>query len=535
MKKQSTMGGFAILSAAVLIVKILSLLYIPFLLHIIGGEGYGIYSAAYQVFALIYIVTTSGLPQAISKIVSELTATGNYKDAVKAFKMSRFLLLSSGIVMALLLLLASWPITKLTGYPRAYWAVLALCPTIVFSSITASYRGYFQGRKNMVPTAISQVLEQLVNISFTLLLAYLLLKKGLAAACAGGSFATSIASVVASIFLIYMYKRNHENKIVKYHDVSAKRYTNRELIKKIFNYSIPLTVYQALFYVGNLIDVGNTHSRLMHAGFSDRIATTYYGNLNRFYQLIGVPNAIIASLSVALLPSISASVARNDKKIVKAKINSAFKICFLISIPSAFALSVLSAPIYRMIGFGQGSYIMAFGSYILILMSCVQIFSAILQGLGKLYIVTFFLIFGVIGKIVTNYFVIAIPSINIMGAIIGNITYYTLPLVLDNIILVKILKIRINIFKHAIKPIISSLAMSIVLYIAYYIFHYLVAFVIGGYIAVTISAIIAMLLGAYTYFFIMAVIKGIRQNDLKMMPNKVIKLMPSSIKSRIKD
>ena len=147
MKKQSTMGGFAILSSAVFIVKILSLMYIPFLLHILGGVGYGIYSAAYQVFILIFAVTTSGLPQAISKIVSELIATGNYKDAVKAFKISRFLLLLAGILMSLILLIASWPITKLIGNSRSYWAVLALCPTIIFASITSSYRGYFQGRK----------------------------------------------------------------------------------------------------------------------------------------------------------------------------------------------------------------------------------------------------------------------------------------------------------------------------------------------------------------------------------------------------
>ena len=126
----------------------------------------------------------------------------------------------------------------------------------------------------MVPTAISQVLEQLVNIFFTLLLAYLLIKKGLPAACAGGSFATSLAAIVAAIFLIFMYKHYNESRIVKYHDVNVKRYTNFELIKKILNYSIPLTVYQALFYIGNLIDVGNTHSRLMHAGFSDNIAIT---------------------------------------------------------------------------------------------------------------------------------------------------------------------------------------------------------------------------------------------------------------------
>lgn len=544
MKKQSTMGGFAILSSAVLIVKILSLLYIPILLHILGREGYGIYAAAYQVFILIFAVTNSGLPQAISKIVSELIATENYRDAVKAFKMARFLLVTGGVIMSVILVIIAWPAAKFAGDSRSYWAVLALCPTIILSTLTSSYRGYFQGRKNMIPTAVSQVLEQVVNFIFTLLLAYVLMKYGLAAACAGGSFATSIAALFAAGFLILMYHRNRESRITRFHNPEVSRLENKALFKKILNYSIPLTIYQAMFYIGNLIDVGNTHSRLTHSGFSKGMATILYGDLNRFYQLIGVPNAVIASLSVALLPSISASAARNEKKVVRQKINSAFKISFMISIPAAFALSILSAPFYRLLGFGPGSYIMLYGSYVLILMSSVQIFSAILQGLGKLYIVTFFLIFGVVGKIVTNYFVIAIPKINIMGAIIGNVVYYTLPLVLDSIILLRILKVKVNIFKHAVKPLISSIGMAAVLFVVYHGGHSLAVlglklFLHGtsttSYIATAIGAVAAIPAGTYAYFYLMAVLKGIRQRDLQMLPAKAIRLLPSRIKAKISE
>jgi stage V sporulation protein B len=533
MKKQSTMGGFAILSSAVLIVKILSLIYLPFLNSILGKEGYGIYQAAYLVFVLIFAITTSGLPQAISKIVSELSAVGNLKDAVKAFRMARFILFTTGIIMSIFLYFSAGFLAKES--PKSYLAILALSPTIIFATLTSSYRGYFQGRENMIPTAISQVLEQVVNIFFTLLLSYLLLRHGIEAATAGGTFATTIAAVFASIYLIYTYKKNREDKITKFHDPTVERHTNKELFKQIIYYSLPLTIYQGLFYVGNLIDFDISQTRLVHTGFSKPESIAMFGFLTKTTQLIGVPNAIILSLSVAILPAISAAAARKEHKNVKNKIYSSFKICFLISIPSAVGLSVLSSQIFRVMSFGGGANILALGAYILIIMSCVQVFSAILQGLGKLYMVTFFLIFGVVGKIVTNYFLIGIHDINIMGAIGGNVVYYTVPLILDNIILIKILKIKINVFVYAIKPAIASAMMGIILFLSYNVMHKALELVTKNYISCAIPTFIAILLGSYTYFFVMAQIGGIRTNDMNMLPSKLKRILPNSILKRIRD
>lgn len=534
MKEQSTLKGFAVLSSAVIIVKLLSFIYIPFLRHILGHEGYGLYAASYQMFALIYAVTNSGLPSAISKIVSELTATGNYRDAVKAFKIARSTLLSAGVIMSIVLFVSAKPFARFMLFEKAYLSVAVLAPTVIFSTINSSYRGYFQGRRNMVPTALSQILEQIVNIFFTLLLSFLLIKSGVYYAVAGGTFATTIAAIFASIFLITAYKRNKEADIIKLQEPNVAEYTSKQLFKKIMDYSIPLTIYQALFYIGNIIDLRNVKSRLLVAGFKDAAANGLYGDLAVFNQLIGVPNAVIASLSVALLPSISASVARNDTDDVKEKINDAFKICFMISIPSAIGLSVLSSPIYRTACLGKGAYIMFYGAYILILMSCVQIFSAILQGLGKLYLVSFFLVFGVAGKIITNYLLVSIPSVNILGALVGSAVYYTVPLILDNIILIKTLKIKVNIFVHAVKPFIASLFMGVVIFLTYNGIHYLMGFITKHYLSYAIPCIAAFITGAYSYFFGLALIGGIREGDLKLLPAKIKRFIPKSIYRVIK-
>ena len=164
MKKQSTSKGFAILSAAGMFVKILSLLYIGSLQRIITKEGYGYYLVAYQIYVFIYVLTNAGIPVAISKIISEFTAVKNYKDAVRSFKIARLLLLCLGIVMTLVLIALAHIITG-RRLENSYWAILALSPAILLTSIASAYRGYFQGRANMTPTAISQVIEQVIDLS----------------------------------------------------------------------------------------------------------------------------------------------------------------------------------------------------------------------------------------------------------------------------------------------------------------------------------------------------------------------------------
>lgn len=533
MKKQSLLGGFASLSAAVLIVKILSMLYIPAIRAILGDEGYGIYYASYQVFIVIYAIANSGVPQAISKLVSELAAVGNFKDALKAFRMSRTILISLGAILAVIYFALSGFISEAVYYPRSYLAILALAPTIFLSTITTAYRGYFQGRGNMMPTAISQVVEQIVNIVFTLLLALLLLHYGLEEAAAGGAFGTSVASMIAALMLINIYNRNRESKIVKLQDPDAERLTNKMIFKKIVQYSIPLVSYALFYNFGNLVDLANVKSRLLFSGLADKEATILFGFFGKYVQLMGIPNAIITSLAVAIMPAISAAAARGDDRDVLSKVNMAFRINFLIAMPSAVGLCILSGPIYRLMMFGGGSYIMLYGAYVLVLMSTVQIFGSILQGLGRLYMVSIFLIFGIAGKIVGNYILVGIPSINILGAVFGNTIYYMIPLVLGNIVLKKTLKLKVNVFVHGVKPLIAALFMGVVVYPVYLVLNLMLGMVVKGYISVAVPALISIAAGAYVYAYVLVRIKGLTKEDMKMLPGRIRRFIPGSIRRHL--
>lgn len=535
MKEQSTTKGFAILSVAGMAVKILSVVYIPLMMKIIGDEGYGLYGASYQVYAFVFVLTNSGIPVAISKLISELNAVGNYRDAVRGFKIARFILVVLGIVMASFLIIFSGPLARLTKYNKAYLSLLTLAPAIFFTSIASAYRGYFQGRSNMTPTAVSQVIEQITNTIFAIIFAAYLMRYGVEVGCTGGPIGTSFGALASATFLIYCYEKNKKIRLPRnYVEVNRTRLSTSQLVKKIIKYGVPITLCVGMTYAGSLVDLTNTKTRLMAGGLSDVNATILYGYLNKYQQLLNVPIAIISSLSAAILPAISAAAAVKDRNRVKDKINYSFRVCFLIAIPCAVGFSVLSGHIYELLKFREGYYIMQYGSVVLVLMAVMQIQTTILQSVGKLFTATFYSIIGIVVKIFINYFLIAIPNINILGAVVGSTVGFLIPIVLNHIVIRKTLNAKVSLIRHAVKPGIASAAMGIVVFVSYFILDFLFEFMKIPYIPNAISTILAILLGMITYVFVMALVGGIRKKDMELLPGAAQKFIPNFILRKIK-
>lgn len=535
MKEQSITKGFAVLSAAGLIVKILSLLYIPFLLSVIGEEGNGIYAAAYQVYVFVYVLTNSGTPVAISKLVSELVALENYKDAVKSFKIARFILIIVGTAMSLLMFFSSKYLAHALHFDKSYLAILALSPTILLTSIASAYRGYFQGRGNMVPTAVSQVIEQIINTIFTLVFAVLLLRYGLEYACAGGTIGTSLGALVSAVFLILMYNKSkmHGNTTIPV-NTAIRKNIYMELVRKIISYSIPITLCVGLQYAGNLVDLWNTKGRLLVAGFSDERATQMYGFLYKYQQLMSAPISVIAALAATVLPAISGAMALKNNEQAGKKISSAFRLCFLVVMPSSVGFAVLSDPIFKLLKYGEGSYLMFYGSFVLVLMSVIQIQTTVLQGSSRLYTATINLLIGIVAKITVNYFLISIASLNILGAIVGSIIGYGIPAVLNTFAIKNSLKLKLNLFGQAIKPTLASVIMGLTVYFSYKYSYLLLGYTGKGYLSNAIAAAIAMLIGAFSYLSGLILLRGITRVDLNSMPNSLVRIIPGTFLRMIK-
>lgn len=537
MKSQSTARGFAILSAANLLVKVLSLVYVPFLTMIITQRGYGIYTPVYTIFAFVFVIANSGIPVAISKLVSELIAQNNYKDAVKGFKIARTMLVFLGIIMMVAMALLAKPLAAISNTPKAYLSLVVLSPALFITSITSAYRGYFQGRGNMTPTAVSQILEQVMNTIFSLVFAALFIKYGLEIGVAGSTIGTIIGAAAAGSYLIYMYKKNKKFKVPK--DLLKEKVTrlpNRVLVRRIINYGLPITLAAGLQNAGSMIDMMNIKGRLLVAGFSQFITDERYGALGQYNSFIRVPTTLIASLSAAVLPSIAAAAVVDNKKLLKEKINFAFKVCFMVAVPSAVGLSVLGKPIFTLLfpdAGSTGAKLMEYGSVIVIFMGVVQIQTTILQGLGKLSQVNLAMLLAIVLKIGINYTLVAIPKINIMGAIIGNLVSFIVPMLIYRAYINKIIKIKIRMASAAAKPVFSSVIMGAVIYIIYYIVYQVILKGSSSRMLLALLLVFLILVGVFVYTYVMILCKGIKSKDIQSISPRLERIIPRFMRKKL--
>ncbi|SFA92573.1 putative polysaccharide biosynthesis protein [Clostridium frigidicarnis] len=536
MKEQSTTKGFAILSFAGIMAKVISLLYVPLLINILGEEGYGVYTSVYQIFALAYVITNTGMQTAISKQVSELIALNNHKDAVKTFKIARSILFALSMFICMIILQFSVPIARGIENEKGLLALITLAPAIVVTSVLAAYRGYFQGRSIMTPTAVSQVIEQLFNAIFTVLFAAILVSRGVGYGAAGGTIGTVLSGLFAAVYLIWMYRKSRIIKTPKSVDLlEPKRLSNGEIVRKLFKYGIPITLSATLQNLGVTIDMIVVRRRLIVSGLSTEQVDINFALLSKYTTLVGVPLALIAALCAAIIPSISRAVVVNDRKTIKEKIGFAFKMSYLVSIPSAVGLAILSKPIYELILKTKGYDMMQLGAVALIFMSIVQIQTIILQCMNKLYLVLISLGTGIIIKIITNYILVAIPGIGVKGAIIGTTLSSLIPMIINNIIMKRTLKMNIGLLKYAVKPTLASILMAAAVILCRVICVSALTLISSNKLfSNALPTLISILVGMIVYGYGMILTGGVTRKDVLSVSPKIERIMPGFMKRKLR-
>jgi Membrane protein involved in the export of O-antigen and teichoic acid len=532
-KKESATKGFAILSAAGMLNKILSVLYVPILIRIVGDLGYGVYSAGYRVYTFIYIVTNSGFPIGISKLQAELLAHENYRDSKRSFRIIKLMMAAYGLVMAVLTALLAKQITGALHYEKSYLVILALSPTMLFSALSCSYRGFFNGHSDMKPTAMSQIIEQFLNVTLSLVFAVALMPKGIEWACAGATVGTTIGSLGSTLYLRATF--NKKRRMLDGRTPGdVKPLSNSIIIKRLLSYVIPIAFNSIVVFGGDLIDLWNTQSRLLSAKFTSDVATIKFGILSKYSTLLNVPLAITTAMYVAAMPFFSKSIALKDYKQLKDHISDAYRTSLMISIPAAVGLAVLSKPIFLLL-FSQryldGWNLMIIGSIVVVFASIVQIQGGMLQAANKTRLSTISLIVGLAVKTVINYILIAIPSLNIIGAVIGTIVFYVVAIYMNSRYIAKYVPVRVSIKKHMGRPIAASAAMAIAGSITYKLLFAVFHMAASTYISNALSTVAAILVSILTYGLIMLTIGGITEDDLNMLPysRRIKKFIPSRI------
>ncbi len=514
----------AILAAAGIIVRFIGFLYRLPLTNMIGDEGNGIYGSGYNIYNFFLIMSSAGLPVAISRMISEKLALEEYSNAKRIFKVSMAATASLSLLCAVLMVVVTRVISAYciangatdSMMYKSIWCIYTLTPTVFIVGIMAVYRGYFQGFNTTVPTALSQLIEQIFNAVFSVYLAWLLIGYGVEFGAAGGTAGTGIGALAGLVVLLTYYIRTRKKRDAIYaEDKNNYRIEGyKEIAVRLFKIAVPVITGTAIFSMTNFVDMFMVDSRLAAAGFEPEIRTALYGQLNgKYVTLTTMPVSISTAIATAVIPSIAASMVKKERKIVQSKVDTALRITMMISIPAAAGLGALGSQILKMLfpNYSDGGILISVGAFSVIFLALSQISTGVLQGIGKVKTPAFNAIWGALTKIPVNYVLIAIPQINVVGAVISTTVCYIVCSILNFRALVKATEVQPDYVGMLVKPGISAVVMAACALGSYNVVYSLIN-------SNTIATLCAILFAIIIYLIVMVLIKGFKREDLQLVP-----------------
>lgn len=537
-QSKSFVKGAAILGAAGLIVKILGAVFRIPLGNMVSETSMAYYQPAYYIYTFFIVIATSGIPVAISRMVSERAVQGDYKGAHRAFKVSAYLMFGIGVVSFVILFFGAGAISGAMHSPNAKYPMMVIAPALLMVPLMAAYRGYFQGMQNMNPTAVSQVIEQVFRVGCGLTLAYVFYRsadtflawtgsnpvaasdvKGAMGAISGATIGS--AAGLALIIFIYTRSRKAIHHRMQSHPDTVFEETG-DILKKVLIIAVPITIGAAVMPIMNMVEVPIINGRLLAAGYTAEEADVLYGTLSGYVMsLINLPQVLTAALAMSLVPMITSVFTQKDTKALHENTVLGMRIAMMIGLPCAVGMAVLSHPIMLLLYPAKPQVadnsaacltILAIG---IIFLSVVQTLTAILQGVGKQMVPVINLLIAVVIKIVVTFILVGIPALNIKGAAIGTTVAYLAAAVLDILAVKKYVGVSFPPGLCYARPAAATLIMGAFAWIVYKVLTMVLGTGIAGSGIATMAAIA---LAACLYAVLLIVTKSCTREDLLHMP-----------------
>lgn len=524
-KKSNLIMQGSILAVSALIVRLIGFFYRIPLEGILTDVGNNYYSSAFIIYTFFLMISTYGFPAAISKIIAEKHAEKRYKEAYYIFKASISLALVLGTICALALWFGADYLAILTKSPQSNLAIKATAPALFIFSLLSVYRGYFQGMHTMVPTAISQIFEQIVNAALSLLLAYLLVAKGYPYAAAGSVIGTGAGALIAFIIIIILYSIASKGVLKKRIRKDRKIFIKKNIFAYwgvILKISIPIVIGTAILNLSSVIDMIMIKGGMLAHNFTNLQSDTNFGIYTTKNQLlVNLPVTIAAALSMASIPSISASLINNNMHEVREKIDAAVRTTLIIVIPAAVGEYILAGPIMEML-FKTGdlkfaAYLLKLSAVSIVFFGVYTVCVGILQGLGKLKVQIYISIIAVAIKVGLNYLLMYVFNFNIYGAIIANNIFAFIYAALSIWVIHRFISFKMDFKKSIMVPIVSAIFMGIFSYLTYFGVG-----LAGG--NNTLSTIAAIIIGLLIYTIFMLKLKGLDEGDIMSFPKGAVLL-----------
>ena len=472
-KKVSFVQGAAILGIAGLIVKVIGAAFRIPLANTIGLIGTSYYDTAYPYYSWLLVISSSGLPTAISKMVSERVTLGDYRGAHRVFTTAMQILCCIGLLTSILMFFGSDYIARLHMLPEAAYCFKALAPALFFVALMCAYRGYMQGMQQMVPTAISQVVEQVGKLAVGLTLAFMLLDAGPEYAAMGALIGVTVSELLALIYVMLSYRRRWP-KIRARLERSVRREAE-PVAARLIAIALPITIGASISPLASVVDSALIIRILLKLGYAKETAQTAFSLMRtNVATLTNMPGVLTMALAMSLVPAISAFSAKRDHAGVQDTARLGLKLALIIGLPCAVGLFVLASPILAMLypNLTEGELTLAVdlmhtSSIGVIFLSLVQSMTGVIQGMGKPNVPVFNLFIGFVLKVASLLALMNIPQINIQGAAVSTVVCYAFAGIADTIYVIRRAKLRLGLVDVLLKPVLSSGVMGVVVFMIY--------------------------------------------------------------------
>lgn len=519
--KQSFMKGAAILTASTLIVKLLGLLFSIPLANFIDPEGMSHFYIAYNIFGLFLMLSTAGLPVAVSRMVGTATSQGRLREADRVFSVAFWLFFSLGLFGCLVMFFGADQIAQWYGSPDANYAIMALAPTLFFISIESSLRGYFQGRSNMVPTATSQTIEAVTKVIIGVGLAFYIIRNVTVDrdrwAAVGAIIGVSVSAGLGAAYLLsckFVQSRRDRGRRLEDEEPLTSR---QQTLLNLMRFAVPITIGSCFLSLLDTVDGAILMQRLQTgAGFTQEMADWWNGTLGNARKFFDLPGAFVVPISTSLLPILSGAIAAKDQRQVDRISSTALRVTLLIGIPSSVGMAIFARPICQLLLYNQPE-VAESAAPLLTMLSLAIAFSgllfttnSILQSFGRATRPVVDMAVGGVVKVVLSYVLIGIPEIAAMGSAISTVVSYVVMVVLNLIAIRSSLPHMDSIVKTALPLLLSAGVMGGISYGFYW--------VLTRWISPRIAVLPAIILAIVVYAVCVVLFRGVSYDDVVMLP-----------------
>ncbi|MCL2365901.1 MAG: polysaccharide biosynthesis protein [Oscillospiraceae bacterium] len=523
-RSQNYLKGAAILAAASILAKVISVVYKIPLFQIMDAAGRGTFQVTYNVFALILAISTAGIPAALSRMVSSANASDNNKLARRYFSVALPAFIIIGAVAMLVMFFFADYFAMQMNNSLAAPGIRVLSPAVFFACIIAVYRGYAQGHGNMIPTAISQIVEvickAIIGIAAALWLVHLGYGTGIVSA---GAITGVTIGLGISVPLLVWYKQKLDRNISNSDHCTTESQTPLNIFGRIMKVSLPITLSAATMSTMVVIDSAIVLGRLQSVlGYTEIQASELFGIYALGLPVYNLPPAIVVPVSMSIIPAIAAAIARGRTEEAGVIMQSSLKLANLIAMPASAGLMILATPILMAL-YG---YDIPLATAILTVLgaasffSCLQyITTAILQANGHERVALVTVPIGAIIKILTAYFLSGNPNIGILASPIGTLACFVVISALNICFIIAKIKEKPKFNKAFIRPLLCTIFMAMATYLAYTGLLRFGSEIMGtGRYAVTAFLILSIIVGISVYGILIIVTRTITMEDMKLVP-----------------